>query len=59
MVIHDMRNPANSIDYALKEVLKILKLDRKKSMQKSFRKFTNSLPNITSFENQDKIHLTS
>lgn len=25
MVIHDMRNPTNSIDYALKEVIRIIK----------------------------------
>jgi hypothetical protein len=27
MVIHDMRNPTNSIEYALKEVIKVLKFD--------------------------------
>lgn len=27
MVIHDMRNPTNSIEYALKEVLKVLQTE--------------------------------
>ena len=26
MVIHDMRNPTNSIEYALKEVIKVINL---------------------------------
>ena len=34
MVIHDMRNPAISIDLALQEVIKILQLDKKKHMRK-------------------------
>lgn len=56
MVIHDMRNPATSIDYAIREVLKILKLDMKKSVQKSFRKMTNSLQQIHSFEKDDRLN---
>ena len=27
MVIHDMRNPTNAIDFAIKEVLKLLNID--------------------------------
>lgn len=27
MVIHDLRNPTNNIEYALIEVIKVLKLD--------------------------------
>ena len=27
MVIHDLRNPTNNIEYALREVIKVLKLD--------------------------------
>ena len=27
MVIHDLRNPTNNIEFALREVLKVLKLD--------------------------------
>lgn len=30
MVIHDMRNPTNSIEFALKEVIKMLKFDGQK-----------------------------
>ena len=34
MVIHDMRNPSNSIEFAIKEVIKMLRFDQKREMMR-------------------------
>lgn len=48
MVIHDMRNPTNSIEFAVKEVIKLLQLVNKQS--------NGSLPDNKSVNTSGKFH---
>lgn len=35
MVIHDMRNPTNAMEYAIKEVINVLKQAKERALKKA------------------------
>jgi hypothetical protein len=67
MVIHDLRNPTNNIEYALREVIKVLKLDGQAANSRDSALMNNTeqsqraqqiLNHQSSFDNGGKIVIT-
>ena len=63
MVIHDMRNPANAIDFALKTILELLKIDEKSCTKPSkfYNKNANNADTIIEevIQSQDTVNIKS